>query len=83
MGGLLIGLRRILVAVCAPDLRESLRRVHIGLGLLMASRTTHPSRPMHGSFKSFFIYVQGKERPVLIPLAEAGVFMAFQAFGVF
>jgi hypothetical protein len=82
MGGLLIGLRRVLVAVRTPDLRESFCRMYIGLGVLMANRASHPGRPVYGSFKGPFLYVQGKERPIFVPLAEAGILVTFQAFGV-
>jgi hypothetical protein len=37
---------------------------------------------VYGSFKGLFLYAQGKERPIFVPLAEAGIFVTFQAFGV-
>jgi hypothetical protein len=82
VGGLFIGLRRILVAVGAPDFRKALCRMDVRLGLLMAVRASHPRRPVYGSFKGLFLYVQGKERPIFVPLAEAGILVTFQAFGV-
>jgi hypothetical protein len=79
---LFIGLRRILVAVGAPDFRKALRRMDVRFGLLMAVRAPHARRPVYGSFKGLFLYVQGEERPIFVPLAEAGILMTFQAFGV-
>jgi hypothetical protein len=82
MGGLFIGLRRILVAVGAPDFRKALRRMDVRLGLLMAVGASHPRRPVYGSFKGLFLYVQRTESSLLAPLAETGILVTFQAFGV-
>jgi hypothetical protein len=82
MGGLFISLRRILVAVGAPNFRKTLRRMDLRFGLLMAVRAPHARRSVYGSLKGLFLYVQGEERPIFVPLAEAGILVAFQAFGV-
>jgi hypothetical protein len=82
MGGLLIGLRRVLVAVRTPDFRKAFRRMDVRFGLLMAVCAPHASRSVYGSFKGLLLYIQGKERPIFVPLAEAGILMTFQAFGV-
>jgi hypothetical protein len=82
MGGLFIGLRRVLVAVRTSDFRESLCRMDIGFGLLVANHASHPGRPMYGSFKGLFIYIQGKKGPILIPFAEKGILVTPQALGI-
>jgi hypothetical protein len=82
MGGLLICLYGVLVAVGASDFWKSLGRMDVRLGLLMAVRATHASRTMDGGEERFLIDMQREEGTILFPFTESRILMALQAFRV-
>ena len=82
MAGFLVGLGRILMAIGATHFRETLRRMDVGLGFLVAVRASHPRRSMDRGFEGLLVDMKGEKGAVLFPFAEPGIFMTFQAFGI-
>ena len=82
VGRLLVGLRRILVAVDASDFGEALRRMDVRLGFLVAVRASHPGRSVNRCGIGLIIHAEREEGPVLLPLAEFGVLVTLETFRV-
>jgi hypothetical protein len=56
--------------------------MNVWLGFLMAVCASHSGRPVDRRGKSLFVHMEGKEGPVLFPLAESGILVTLETFRV-